>query len=173
MLHVCSLSRLAETVERTGASHVLTVISAHTPVRRPPGIEPDNHLYLGFDDITAPMEGFSPPARAHVEQVLDFAREWDRAAPMVVHCWAGISRSTASAYAIACALHPEADEMALAAALRRASPSATPNRLMVQFADDILGRNGRMSRAIASIGRGADAYEGKPFALWPPDLAKS
>jgi predicted protein tyrosine phosphatase len=51
--------------------------------------------------------------------------------------------------------------------LRAASPSATPNRLIVSYADALLGRNGRMSRAIEKIGRGENAYLGKPFVLRP------
>jgi predicted protein tyrosine phosphatase len=177
VLHVCGLATLHETVNRTGASHVLTVINAATPVETPPGVRPENHLFLGFNDIVEPVEGFTPPGRDHVEKVLDFGRRWDkerakvrdseRQQAMVVHCWAGISRSTSSAYAIACALFPDADEFALAKALRRASPSATPNARIVAFADEILGRDGRMTAAIRSIGRGADAFEGKPFAFWP------
>jgi predicted protein tyrosine phosphatase len=55
--------------------------------------------------------------------------------------------------------------MELAQALRRASPTATPNRRLVALADDRLGRQGRMIAAITAIGRGADCYEGAPFAL--------
>ena len=86
---------------------------------------------------------------------------------MLIHCWAGISRSTAAAYTALCMLRPDSDEEALARELRAASPSATPNRLIVSLADDILGRDGRMVKAIAGIGRGADAFEGTPFILRP------
>ncbi len=65
----------------------------------------------------------------------------------------------------ACALAPERDEGTIADALRAASPSATPNRLFVEIADRLLGRDGRMVAAIARIGRGADAFEGTPFVL--------
>lgn len=85
--------------------------------------------------------------------------------PLVFHCWAGISRSTAAAYIAACALAPERDEANLALALRQASPSATPNARFVALADDILGRRGRMVDAIRGIGRGAEAMEGTPFML--------
>jgi predicted protein tyrosine phosphatase len=83
----------------------------------------------------------------------------------VVNCYAGISRSTASAYIIAAALAPSRDEAELANTLRRLSPSATPNPRLVALADRILGRDGRMISAIAAIGRGAEAFEGTPFAL--------
>jgi predicted protein tyrosine phosphatase len=165
MLHVCSLSRLHETVERTGASHLVTLVSANTPVERPGRISPDNHLYLGFNDIVAPMEGMTPPGEAHVLELLRFVEAWDARSPMVIHCWAGISRSTAGAYIATCARSPGRDENEIAKALRAASPSATPNARLVAIADTLLSRDGRMIEAIRSIGRGADAFEGTPFAL--------
>jgi predicted protein tyrosine phosphatase len=84
---------------------------------------------------------------------------------MVVHCYAGISRSTAGAFVAACALNPGRDEMALARELRRLSATATPNIRIVSLADRVLGRGGRMVEAIDSIGRGEMAYEGVPFRL--------
>jgi predicted protein tyrosine phosphatase len=83
----------------------------------------------------------------------------------VIHCFAGVSRSTAAAYVAACALKPDGDEFAIAKALRAASPTASPNSRLVALADDALGRRGRMSEAIAAIGRGEACFEGTPFTL--------
>jgi predicted protein tyrosine phosphatase len=116
-------------------------------------------------DIAEAQDGMTLPGEAHVRDLLGFARRWDRAAPLVVHCYAGISRSTASAYIIAAALAPERDEEELAQTLRRLSPSATPNPRLVAVADILLQRNGRMVEAIKAIGRGAEAFEGTPFEL--------
>lgn len=165
MIHVCPLSRLEETVTRTRASHVLTVINLGTPVLRPAAIRAEDHLFIGFNDIVEPQQGLIHPAAEHVEAILGFARSWPRQAPLVVHCFAGISRSTASAFIAACALAPERDEAAIARALRAASPSATPNALLVSLADAALGRQGRMSAAIAGIGRGSEAMLGEPFEI--------
>jgi predicted protein tyrosine phosphatase len=164
-LHVCSLSRLAETVSRLDASHVVTLINVNTVVNRPVTVSEDRHLFIGVSDILAHQEGHILPGREHVERLLGFVGTWGREKPMVIHCWAGISRSTAAAFITACALSPSRDEEEIATALRAASPSATPNARLVEAADAILGRNGRMSRAIAGIGRGADAFEGEPFRL--------
>ena len=84
---------------------------------------------------------------------------------MLIHCFAGVSRSTAAAYIAACALKPKRDEFAIARALRAASPTASPNTRLVALADDKLGRRGRMSEAIAEIGRGRECFEGEPFTL--------
>jgi len=164
-LHVSPLSKLHDTVAAVGASHLVTLINVDTVVERPFSIAEGNHLFLGMSDISAPMDGHVVPAELHVERFLAFARRWDRAAPLVIHCWAGISRSTAAAYIAACALGPARDENAIATELRRVAPSATPNARLVALADAMLGRDGRMSAAIVRIGRGADAFEGTPFAL--------
>ncbi|WP_018388595.1 tyrosine phosphatase family protein [Ancylobacter sp. FA202] len=165
MIHVCPLSRLEETVTRTGAEHVLSVINIATPVTLPPTVLRENHLFVGFNDILAPQDGLVHPSIEHVEAILGFARRWPRRAPLVVHCYLGVSRSTASAYIAACALEPERDEAEIAQALRAASPIATPNALLVSIADTALGRQGRMSAAIAAIGRGREAMENEPFEI--------
>jgi predicted protein tyrosine phosphatase len=165
MIHVCSLAALPETVRLTGASHVLTVMANVDQVQRPVSVLPKNHLKISFDDITEPMDGFVAPTAAHVEQVLSFVRGWDRSAPLVIHCYAGVSRSTASAFAAACALNPHRDEMAIARQIRAASPIANPNRLIVGLADTALGREGRMLRALDEIGPASMMIEGRPFRV--------
>jgi predicted protein tyrosine phosphatase len=130
-------------------------------------VDQERHLKLFFHDIVQHMVGHTPPTAADAERMLAFFQSWQREAPMLIHCWAGISRSTAAAFTALCMLRPAADEEELALELRRASPSATPNRLIVSLADDILGRQGRMVKAVEKIGRGADAFEGVPFILRP------
>jgi predicted protein tyrosine phosphatase len=165
MLHVCSLAALPDTVKATGASHILTVMANVDQVRRPASVLAANHLRVQMDDITEQIEGFVAPSEAHVEKVLDFVRNWDRSAPMVVHCYAGISRSTASAFAAACMLNPHRDEASIARQIRAASPIASPNRLIVGLADKVLGREGRMLRALDEMGPGSMMVEGKPFQV--------
>ena len=84
---------------------------------------------------------------------------------MVVHCWAGISRSTAAAFIAVSALNPQRDVAELARTVRALSPSATPNARLVALADDMLSRGGTMVDAVRAIGRGAFAAEGDPFFL--------
>jgi len=163
-IHVCPLSKLEATVSMSGARRVVTLINAATEVRRPATVAIEDHLFLGMSDIVEPLDGHILPGEDHLDQLLAFAHSWDRAAPIVIHCWAGVSRSTAAAYAVACALSPGRDEMEAALALRAASPTATPNLRIVALADERLGRGGRMVAAIRSIGRGEDCFEGTPFA---------
>jgi predicted protein tyrosine phosphatase len=162
---VSSLSKLHDTVREHGARRILTLINAATPVPRPDEVAAGDHLFLGFNDITEEMDGMVAPSAAHVEDVIRWAKEWDQGAPMVVHCYAGISRSTAAAYTSALALNPNLDEYALANELRRRAPTATPNIRMITFADGLLGRKGRMIEAITLIGRGEEAFEGVPFEV--------
>jgi predicted protein tyrosine phosphatase len=168
MIHVCSLARLEETVERVGARHVVTLVNAGTPMRLPSAVGHDNHLFLAMNDIVDPLPGMTLPGEQHVVQLLDWIEGWDRTTPLVVHCYAGVSRSTAAAYTLALALNPSRDEAELAQLLRTRSPSATPNRRIIEIADHLLGRSGRMIAAIEAIGRGEDAFEGVPFHLEVP-----
>jgi len=167
MIHVTPMRHLGETLQATKARHLLTLLSAGDVFTRPEGLDPDQCLHLSMHDIAAPREGLTAPAREHVAAILDFARRWagNPKAPLVIHCHAGISRSPAAAYAIAASLQPTRDEEDLARELRRRSPMATPNPLIVAHADALLGRAGRMIAAISAIGRGADAFEGAPFSL--------
>jgi len=161
MIHVCSLAALPDTVKATGASHVLTVMANVDQVQRPESVLPANHLKISMDDITEQMDGFVAPSDSHIEQVLNFVRGWDRSAPLVVHCYAGISRSTASAFAAVCMLNPHRDEISIARQIRAASPIASPNRLIVSLADRALGRDGRMLRALDEMGPGNLMIEGR------------
>jgi predicted protein tyrosine phosphatase len=165
MIHVCSLARLHATVDETGARHIVTLLRLTDRVDRPKHIVPENHLVLPMDDIVEPMNGYTAPAEEHVERLIAFVGKWDRATPMVVHCYAGISRSTAGAYVAACALNPLRDEQQIAWEIRRASRTAYPNPRIVSIADRLLKRDGRMVRAIETIGPGDFATEGHPFRL--------
>jgi predicted protein tyrosine phosphatase len=165
MIYVCPLSKIEEMATRTGANRMVTLITAGTQVLRPAGLAEADHLFLAMHDITEQLPDMTPPGENHVQALLDFANSWDRKAPLLIHCFAGISRSTAAAYTVAAALAPQRNEAELAATLRRLSPSATPNIRLVSIADRLLGRQGRMVAAIESIGRGVEATEGIPFAL--------
>jgi predicted protein tyrosine phosphatase len=164
-IYVCPLSKLGATVHKTGARHIVTLINQDTLVDRPESVEVGNHLFLGMHDICDPMDGMVCPSEQHVETLLDFVGRWDRTTPVVVHCYAGISRSTAAAFTAYCAVRPDLDEAEIAQRIRARSPEATPNMRIVQMADDLLDRKGRMVEAVAGIGRGAFAYEGSVFSL--------
>ncbi len=167
MIIVGPLSQVQPLVDAHGVSHVVTLLAPGTPHEAPQGVLPERHLKLYFHDIVQEMDDHVPPRAADAERLIAFLKGWDRSAPMLIHCWAGISRSTAAAFTALCIFRPKADEEELAWELRKASPSATPNRLIVSLADAAMGREGRMVRAIEKIGRGADAFEGTPFTLRP------
>ncbi len=167
MIVVCPLNHAGLLVSRHGASHAVSLLAPGTAFPDFDGLGPDRHLRLSFHDIVQHTDGHRAPGAADAERLVSFLRGWPRDNPMLIHCWAGISRSTAAAYIALCMLRPQAAEADLAWELRDASPSATPNRLIVSLADRLLGRDGRMLRAIDAIGRGAEAFEGTPFVLKP------
>lgn len=164
-LVVCRLNQIAETTVLHGAREMVSLLAENQDFHRPAVIDQNRHLKLGLNDISDLRPGLTAPGEAHVDKLIRFARSWDQRAPLVVHCWLGISRSPAAAAIIALAVAPDQDEMALAERLRQASPFVTPNPKLVEIADSMLGRGGRLKRAIKAIGRGADAFEGDRFCL--------
>jgi predicted protein tyrosine phosphatase len=171
-IYVCPLSVVPGVVRGSSASRLLTCLQEEIVVETPSLIKPDLHFRLHIDDISRPALGYVAPNEQHVTQVIDFARAWGGQGPVVVHCWAGISRSTAAALISLCTLNPETPEQLIAAALREASPTAHPNRLMISLADAALDRKGRLIAAVESMGRGVPAAEALPFSL-PADFSSA
>jgi predicted protein tyrosine phosphatase len=164
-LYVCSLTKVVDTVRASGARSLVTILTAGASLVRPCEIARERHLRIAVSDIDAALDGHILAGGEHIDRLLAFLEAWDQKEPLVIHCYAGVSRSPAAAFVAACALAPHRTEIDVAQELRRASPTATPNRRLVALADRKLGRDGRMSEAIAAIGRGADCFEGAPFAL--------
>lgn len=162
-LIVTPLSCLALMAEKHQPRDMITLINAGTPVSRPSMICEARHLRLYFNDINEKRARLVAPAAEHAAALLRFVHSWKQTAPLLIHCYMGISRSTAAAFITACALNPAMDEKLLGARLREKAPSATPNARLVSLADQQLERAGRMNEAIKHIGRGCDAAEGTPF----------
>jgi predicted protein tyrosine phosphatase len=151
-LLVAPLSSLADTLTAHAPSHLISLLSPEHMIETPDGFPAALHLKLGVNDIIDPADGTAPPARQHVDALLAFSRNWDAQQPLLIHCWAGISRSMASAFTILCDRLGPGREIEIARAIRQRAPHAQPNRLLVSHADDALGRGGRMVLALNSMG---------------------
>ncbi len=165
---VCPLSHVPNLARARNPSHVVSLLDPGTPFPDLAGYGVGRHLRMPIHDIELEMTGFNALCARRMRTILDFVSAWDREQPILVHCYAGISRSTATAYITACAHNPGRDEEEIALALRAASPSASPNRRFIALADAELGRGGRMQRAIDTIGRGRswlEFGEAAPFHL--------
>ena len=163
---VSPLARIAEVAVRHGAREMISLMAKEHAFHRPAVIKADRHLLLNMNDISFAGTGdLVAPQEMHVRAIIDFATEWDRTAPLLIHCWMGVSRSPAAALIAALAIHPDEDDLALVRRLRKASPFATPNTRLIAIGDDMLGRKGRLAAAVKEIGRGADADGNAPFVL--------
>ncbi|HAK62154.1 MAG: tyrosine phosphatase family protein [Pseudomonadota bacterium] len=164
MLYICPLSQLYSAIDRHSPSHLVSLLDPHSMIDTPRVLKSERHLRLSINDITTPREGLTVPAEAHIRELLTFLDSWDRNAPMLIHCWAGISRSTAAAYIALCHLN-EVDEFQAARLLRARARHAQPNRLLVALADKLMSRQGRMIEAVEEIGPGVFDMEGALFSL--------
>ena len=121
-LIVCGLADVEPLIAARRPSHMITLLDPASMIETPSGLAPERHLRLGVNDISEPMEDMILPDEDMVRRILAFGRTWDEREPMLIHCWAGISRSTATAFVLACERSPKTDERDIARALRRAAP---------------------------------------------------
>ncbi|MEE2692284.1 MAG: protein-tyrosine phosphatase family protein [Pseudomonadota bacterium] len=162
---VSSLALVHDTARKAKPSRAVSLLSPGDEFPTISGLGADRHHRIHLHDIREPLDGHVTPSGDHVRALLDFLKGWRNDEPLLVHCWAGISRSTATAFIAACLHNPGADEQEIAHGLRAASPTAFPNTRIVAFADDLMKRGGRMSAAIDAMGRGEIAEEAEPFSI--------
>lgn len=161
---VSSLDQIDYVVATDQPSHMITLIDPATHVSTPHVIDRKKHLRIDCHDIPAPRDNLIHPTEEHVRTVIDFLGQWEMEAPMLIHCFMGISRSSAAAY-IALCLHNEGREMEAAYHLRSEGAHAQPNPLIIAHADRILARDGQMIAAVEKIGAADLSTMGMPFTV--------
>lgn len=162
---VSSLAAAPRMAEKLRPSRVVSLLSPYDTFPTFAGMADGSHLQVGVHDINDDIGDWVAPGVSDTERLIRFVEGWDKAAPILIHCWAGISRSTASAFITACVHNPGIDEAEIAQSIRDASETANPNRRLVAHADALLGRNGRMSKAVEDIGRGLSSEEARAFSI--------
>lgn len=155
-LTICGIPEL----DKHCAAGVTHILSIHDPdLADPPefaGYPPHNRLALRFHDIIEPQPSRIAPSQGDVERLLEFGRELGTApdAHLLVHCHAGVSRSTAAAALILAQAAPERPAHAVFEAIIRMRPRAWPNLRILEFGDRLLGRNGEILAAVPAVYRG-------------------
>jgi len=151
---VCGLDELPGHCA-AGVTHVLSILDPEMPAPSAPA--DCQRLELRFHDVIEPSANMHPPGPEHVRGILGFGRELLAApnadAHLVVHCHAGVSRSTAAMLLILAQAEPGRPAAELAAELLRIRAKAWPNLRIVEFGDQMLGRGGTLIGAAAAIYR--------------------
>lgn len=136
-------------LKRRGFAGVITIEDPHARAARQLRFHSDPHpaqLVLQFEDLDAEREGIRTPLTSDVAQALDFARTVG--GPLLIHCFAGVSRSTAIALSIIASRHPAGAERQALEALLAIAPQAVPNLLVIRHADDLLRRQGTLFETV-------------------------
>ena len=149
---ICGIPELGQHCE-VGVTHVLSILDPEWP--DPSAFDafaPHRRLALRFHDIIEPLPDRLPPSRQDVEELLAFGRELD-AGHLLVHCHAGVSRSTAAATLILAQAFPDRPAHDAFEAVVRLRPHAWPNLRILEFGDELLGRAGEIVGAAAQVYR--------------------
>ncbi|PWR20576.1 tyrosine phosphatase family protein [Zavarzinia compransoris] len=164
VVHVCPWAEVPRVAKRVRPSHLVSLLDPGDWPETPPEVAPDRHHRVGVHDYAEPQDGAVVPEERHIRELIGFLNGWDPAAPILIHCFAGISRSTATAL-ITLALHNPGREAEAARAIRAQSAIAQPNRRIVAIADRLLGLDGRLNQALAAMGPGRPSYVNQPFEV--------
>lgn len=156
LLTICGLDEIEGHGTR-GVTHVLSILDPETPEPDFGRYPPHQRTVLRFHDIVEPMEGMILPSREHVESILAFGRSLADGTPdaghLLVHCHMGISRSSAAMTMILAQAFPDEPETTIVDRVAASRAQAWPNLVMIEFADAILGRSGRLRTAVAGLYR--------------------
>lgn len=150
MLIVTSLSDAPHVFAEKRPSRVVSVLSEDEDIPAFDNLPDERHLVLYVENESC-AAAINAGARKRAEALIDFVRDWDHADDILVHCNRGVSRSTAAAFIIMCAVLPDADETDLMSRIRAAAPHADPCPLIIHYADEMLGRDGRMLDAAEDL----------------------
>jgi predicted protein tyrosine phosphatase len=150
MLIISSLAGAADAFRTHQPVRVISLLSEEETPPAFAGLAPGRHLSL-YVDRESCAASISRAAQARAKEIIDFASAWDGAGDILVHCSRGVSRSTAAAYIIMCLKEPQTPEADLMKRLRAVAPHADPCPLLVNYADDLLGRDGRMADAVDDL----------------------
>ena len=169
MLYISSWRTMEARAVDLGVTHILSLLGIEGVPQTPEGIDPARHLHIEVDDFPASYAGDIVPTVEHITELLEFSESWNRQGAMIVHCYAGVSRSTAAALTILCQYNP-GREMEAAQALRRAAPHAKPNRRIIAIADRMLQSDNRLVEAVDAMGPGDYDGGGTPLVELPLTL---
>ena len=147
---ICGVSELDDEARCGRHTHVVSIWGkdeGESVSRLVAGLFPHASLHLAFfDDIS--METPYGPSEQDIRMILEFGKRLGPQDRLLVHCLAGVSRSSACAFSLACQCTDPGDAARVLALLRANRPFIMPNTLIVRYADALLGRGQRMVEAV-------------------------
>ncbi|EKV28704.1 putative protein tyrosine phosphatase [Caenispirillum salinarum AK4] len=149
-ISICGLRELVAFSEK-GVSHVVTIIDPDHPDPEVFEIYPEHtRVVWRFDDHVTPVDGAVMPDEAAVDRILELGERLrdSHVDHLLIHCHAGVSRSTATAAILMTQFNPGREEEAFEH-LRQIRPRSWPNGLLCAIADEKLGRGGKLVEAMA------------------------
>ena len=145
-IHICSLHQV-RVIDVSTYDGIITI--EDTTIKEPFRVQGDEpkQLILRFDDINEPIDDYVVPQMIHIKKALDFAHEIEDGS-LLVHCRAGISRSSAIALAVIAKRLGSGKEEEAVNTLEHINPNCRPNKSIVEMTDELLERDGKLYKEV-------------------------
>ncbi|MDB4831651.1 hypothetical protein OAH28_03110 [Hyphomicrobiales bacterium] len=162
---ISPLSLANKMIDKYNANYIISILSpgALFPVFN--NIKDEDHLKLSFNDIISPRQNLIEPSLEHVKSIINFSKRCDKSDTLLIHCYAGISRSTAAALILYSYYKNNLSADSMAIELMSLSPCANPNSLLLAFGDRVIGNKNTLMQCHILLKRPKLAYENEPFIL--------
>jgi predicted protein tyrosine phosphatase len=165
MIIVSSMWKLDMALTQFKAQHVISINDPGSNPPALPSIKQKNRINLQFHDVIENTQSVTPVSAAQIEEIVSFGKTViDGGSPVLIHCTAGVSRSTAAGLVLAASF--EVMEIAvIVKLLREKAPYSQPNSLIVQLGDNYLELDGQLVSAVGSLKEPNSAMVPEPFVL--------
>ena len=132
------------------------IISITDPGQEKPDLShhnPKEIMRLDFHDITTSTPGADLFMGGHIKRIMDFQKRIQDNEKIMIHCHAGISRSSAVGIALIVASDPKKEEVETKSfnLLQKINPIMDPNKRIIEITDTAFRLEGRLISALAEF----------------------
>ena len=150
MIALSGLAGVSTALREFQPVKLVSLLDAPLMPATPAIIRQHDHLKLELNDISQPTEGLILPSEEHVARLLAFGNRWMPPERLLVHCWAGVSRSSAALLLLLVQKTP-GHEVEIVEQVVRHVPHIRPNRRLIELGDRALGCGGQLISAVQAI----------------------
>ena len=136
-LEVCDILTARQRLQTNFHTKIISLLSPQQASEFEFTSQGSHHKLWLMDDVTFSAPGSRAPSSSQILEILEFSKTFQSSDRVLIHCYAGVSRSTAVAIGLLCqhGMHPS-DSIS---AVDKQCLGMDPNELILRHFDAVLG----------------------------------